>query len=241
MKNTLLTFLISFLSFTSYSQSFELYYGEENVSNGEINIQGTASQDEFKVVINISNLSESDKSIKIKKEEISVVEGTFNSFCLGMCYDPTVYESTVEFILEAGQISGKDDFYVEYFPQNFSGVSTIAYEVFDAENPDDKVTVTVNFNIVPTGIGLHKQLAKLNAYPNPVSGSILNISYTIPNQVVNSKISLYNILGIKVIEMPIYELSSIMEVNISKLPKGVYFYSLEADSKNILTKKVIVR
>ena len=237
------TFLVSFLllSIVATSQSLTFSYNASDVSNSEISINGAANDEEIKVIIYITNTSENDLSVKVKKRILVDLEGSENTFCLLYCFAPNITESPDPITIEAGATTGPEDFYLQFYPNGSSGEAQIVYEAFTADNPDDNVTVTVNFNIVPTGVGLSKQLAKLDAYPNPVVGSRLNICYSIPGSFVNSKIALYNILGVKVTELPISEPSSTIDMNVSNLPKGVYFYSLEVDGRNTITKRVVIR
>lgn len=243
MNLKLYTFLFLFLTLSVFakSQSLTFNYNGSDVSGSEITVSGSASDEEIKVIIYITNTTENDLSVKVKKRILVDLEGSENTFCLLNCFAPNVTESPDPINIEAGTTTGPDDFYVQFYPNGNSGEAQISYEAFLADNPDDKVTVTVIFNIVPTGIGLNRHFAKLNAYPNPVVGSKLNISYSIPGSFVNSKIALYNILGVKVAELPVYEPSSTIDFNVSSLPKGVYFYSLEVDGRNAITKRVVIR
>jgi hypothetical protein len=122
-----------------------------------------------------------------------------------------------------------------------SGNAQISYEVFNVDNVEDKVTVTVNYNITPTGINDEILNVNVKAFPNPTAGSFVNFSILLPSSVSNPKLAIYNLLGVKVLEKEIDSANQNIELDISRFPKGIYLYSVFSENEILITKKLIVR
>lgn len=73
---------------------------------------------------------------------------------------------------------------------------------------------------------------KLNIFPNPTTGKII-----INGGKINS-IEIYNCLGEKAYSSQIN--SDKVEIDLSKQPKGIYFYQVQSDKKILKTGKIIV-
>ncbi len=227
------------VNFSFISYSLMLFYNDIEVSNGEININETTSDDEIKVVINIKNNSEETINVKVRKNVRDDIEGAENTFCLGSCFDPTVTESPTSLTIEAGETTGSDDFYVLFLPHGNTGEAQIIFDVYNEEFTDDMVTVTVNFTITPTSINILKKEVSISAFPNPAFGTSLFINYNLP-QLEKVFISIYNILGVQIFNESIINTSGKIEVDINSLPKGIYLYSLESNGRKLITKKLII-
>jgi hypothetical protein len=242
MKRLLFTLviIISANLFYAHAQNLTLSRNDVDVSNDVVNIEGTPN-DEIKVVFNITNTSALDINIKIKKRVNEDIEGSDNTFCLTSCFNPDVTESPDPYTIAAGETTNNDVFYVQFYPNGISGNAQISYEVFNVDNNEEKVTVTVNYIITPTGVVVNELSSNIKAYPNPVTGSRINFNFSIQPSVSNPRLKVFNLLGVKVFEVELSYLNSDIEVDISKLSKGIYLYTLEGNSKNLITKKLIVR
>lgn len=228
-----------FTTATLSAQNLKLFHEDVEVSNGEINIAELTSDGEVKVIINIQNTSSDAIDIKVKKNVREDIEGAENTFCLGSCFDPSVIESPVTYTIGAGETTDADDFYVLFLPHGNVGEALIVYDVFNANNPEDRVNVTVHFTITPTGIGLTENDVVLNLYPNPASGNSLTVEYSLPN-VDNTELVIYNMLGERLIVQPVLQPTGILGVDISKLTKGIYIVSFEQSGLSLVTRKYII-
>lgn len=223
------------------AQSLTLSHNGEEVSNTEINVDESVSVNDIKVIFNITNTSEFAIDVKAKKNVRTDIEGSYNTFCFGSCFPPHTVESPDPYTINAGETTGDEVFYVQFYPEVNTGVAQIVYEVFNVDNPDDNVSVTINFTILPTGIGLNKKDVGLRAYPNPTAGELVYVDYSLSKGVSNASFSLYNMLGVKVYEMAIENSSGKIEISTNSFPKGVYLYSIEASGTRLATKRLIVR
>lgn len=86
-----------------------------------------------------------------------------------------------------------------------------------------------------------KQLPSINAYPNPSRG-ITKLSLNLPGGQENYKIRISNTIG-KVLS--VHELIPAekmeVELNMTGLPSGIYFYSLLVNDKTVETKRLVLQ
>jgi hypothetical protein len=94
--------------------------------------------------------------------------------------------------------------------------------------------IEVSFNSTPTSFELSQN------YPNPFNPSTV-IKYAI-NKQANVNLSIYNVLGQKVIELVnSFQNAGTYEVNFnaSSLSSGIYIYSL-SNGSNLISKKMLL-
>jgi hypothetical protein len=84
------------------------------------------------------------------------------------------------------------------------------------------------------------QIVVSNVYPNPAD-DVISFDYTIYDLQVHAKIAVRNVLGVIVGEYDLSAHGSRIEIDASQLPAGVYFYTLSVNSKNVATKKFLIR
>jgi hypothetical protein len=228
------TFLILLIpSLFAFSQnSLRLYYNNDLLANDDsIYFFMDSSQYTAQYVqLAVENISNNNLNVKVKKTEISVVPGTENSFCWGMCYDASVLVSTQYITIPAHSINS-DGFYGEYYPKGHLGTSIIRYTFFDMNNTTDSASMIAVYIATPVGI---EELAENNnilLYPNPTSG-IANLNLDLGK---NFTIEIFNSLGAKVLQENIISNS----IDLSLLPEGIYYYRIK-ENNQIKTNNVLV-
>lgn len=239
MKKILLSLLFAFMAYTVVSQNYTVNFNGENVSNSEFNVNGISSTEYIKVVLNITNNSSAPINIKVRRNVRNNIEGSINLFCLGNCYDPSVSESPVHLTVLAGATTGENDFYVQFFPEGNTGTAKIKYDVFNADNPEEVVSVTVNFVITTTGINSLYSNASLSVSGLLNQQGMLRVGYSLPSA-KNGKIFITNILGVRVAEIILNDRFGNIELPVASLPKGIYICSLQTDGKVLTAKKFVV-
>lgn len=178
MKKLLLLFLFLFLvASTIQSQSFSLSSLDGPIpSNGEYGILEPPSADEVHAYIFVTNNSSTDKAILVKRDDVYLLPDAISSFCWnGSCYPPFVYEASDPLPVASGATTTSNDFYGLYSPEGQKGTSKVRFTFFDADNPDDSVSVLVRYIIgfVGTGDLLASQQATISKpYPNPASSVV---------------------------------------------------------------------
>ncbi len=237
MRKLILLLSITLSLGTANAQSISLSVDEVNLTNGSIAVTGSPTDEYVKVVINVTNNSTNIFPAMIKKTEIQSVVGIFNTFCIGGCYDPEVTESTSPFNIAPSATTGKDDIYVEVYPDGKIGTVKILYEIFNNNNADDKATIEITYNIGETSISTLTTSSSLNINSN---SSNTTVTYSLPKQSANSKMVVTNILGMRQFELPINEQTGRIEMPTGNLPRGIYICSLQTEGRTVVAKKFVV-
>ncbi len=177
-KIAILASLYMFLGFGGFAQSLSLIHGEEIVSNDTVYISGTFSDDLIELHVKVQNLTDKEIEVKVRKSEVSLVDGSVNTFCWGgSCFMPSVYTSPVSTKISA---NGTDlnSFAGDYYPEGIQGTSIITYTFFNVHNEEDSVMVTAFYQAGASGIeDFTLQKEKLRIYPNPVVDQV-NIEFS---------------------------------------------------------------
>jgi hypothetical protein len=190
------------------------------------------------VYLNVTNNSEQELNLYVRRIINSSVNSSTNSFCFGICYPVTTDTSNAVAVAPGNSTSFSSD----YSPNLGSGLTSITYEFYDNRTTGTPITaqVTINFRVSPVGITHESKAFNISAaFPNPSSAST-SFEYNIP--VGNSgKIILRNLIGSIVSEVVLEKPAGRAALNTNDLPEGVYFYSFIVESKAVLTKKLVVR
>lgn len=243
MKRTLLILSAVFVLYSLSAQSI-LITDENNspVSNDQVVVlHEEPGHSDILSHFDVKNNTSSSMDIMCKKKEVSLINGSTNSFCWAQCYPPFTYVSPTPITLGAGQ-SDTNSFLGEYYPNGNSGISTIAYTFFDGNNTNDSVRVIVEyaFNVV----GLEELFARGDysfsaAYPNPASAST-SFDYELPAG-GKAYVSIMNLLGSEVKQLELSGLKGKATLNTSDLNEGVYFYTLYIGGQGLSTHKLVVK
>lgn len=78
------------------------------------------------------------------------------------------------------------------------------------------------------------------AYPNPAE-SFIELKYAISDPDVRVKVVFHNLLGVRVSEHTLKTGDSILTLSTEKFIPGVYFYTVNVNDQNVVTKKLIVK
>ena len=243
-KAYLLFFALMAVPVLLLSQEVLLLDAEGNdITNGNIEVSGSHEAAVLKAEIFMHNDTDGDLQIWVRRHEDDLVNNTYNSFCWdGYCFSPAVSESPDPIVLGAGQTSGPEDFYAEYFPEGNSGTSIITYEFYHRQNAFEPITVTVHFVAEESTSVIGPNTANWSfglPSPNPASGFTW-ISYSLPRDVVSARLVLRSMTGAVVMEIPLVAAQDQVMVDTSQLRNGIYLYSLEVDARLISTKKLVV-
>jgi hypothetical protein len=238
MRYFLLFISINLLLGVANAQNINLLVNEVDLTNGALTVSGSPSDEYIKVVINVSNNSTNIFPAMMKKTVIQPVAGILNTFCIGGCYDPNVTVSTSPFNINPGATTGREDIYVEVYPEGNTGSVIILYEIFNNTNSDDKATIEITFNIGVTSTPTLTNKSILNISVNPYN--FLSVNYSLSKPSSKSKIVITNILGVRQLEVPIYEQTGRIELSMGNLPRGTYICSLQSDGRNVVAKKFVV-
>lgn len=248
MKKILLSIIISlFTVFSVFSQSTLRLFDESNnpIANGSnLSVYGdTASATILSKSIWVKNVNSSMLSVKVRKTCVSSVTGTKNTFCWVTCYN---YVACIQAPFETDTIHIRKDstcknFVGECKPLGKTGVTSVKYTFFDANNSQDSVYIIINYYAGNAGINQNEldNIVFSNAFPNPAS-SYISLRVSVPVSSKKNMIVIKDMLGGIVKEVKIVDSEDLIKINVGDLSEGIYFYSLLIDDKIFKTKKLII-
>jgi len=240
MKKTVLLVILALTScFYSYSQSLTLSDSLGPIANNANVTRQGHTDNEIVAFMFVRNTTNAPIDVLVKKVEISLVSGTVNTFCWGLCYPPTVYISSDKVTINA-LTTDSIDFSGHYDPAGFKGQTIIRYVFFNRANVSDSVCVNVTYDALE--VGIHNQTAKnilSGAFPNPANNTV-NFNYSLNYDNVSSVI-IRNLVGTAVKQSSLTGTEGRISLFTGDLPEGIYFYSLDVDGKAVTTRKLIVR
>lgn len=242
MKKLALFLFASIVTMTAFSQSIKLYFNGEPCGD-TLNYTVGRMYDDNTVVIGVMNNTNDSLFITVEKEVISELDGAYNTFCLGACYDPSITVSPRTLNLAAGQTSVNEDLHFVYNPMGALGTTTVKYKFYDERLNEAPTQIIVNYITEDVGIANHVvNVNKFNAYPNPATSQV-TVQYELANRMAgdNAHIIITSLVGNKVCSQPINSSNGKATIDLSNLVAGIYFYSLEVNGQIISTKKLIVK
>lgn len=222
---------LSFISIEAMSQSFEL-------SDNEVNIRGKIGE-RIEVPVSIKNLTDEPLSLVIQRRENNIGNGQASFICWGEdCAENTSLHKKLE-------ARATENHIVASFEAGLAGgLSSVKYIIFNKNNPQDDVELTIQYTIEEPSYNAEIYNSKLinvtDVYPNPVK-DFLFMNYNMLEPDANVKIGIHNVLGSVVKEYQLESFESKARIETSELNSGVYFYSITVDNETVLIKKFVVR
>ncbi len=244
MKKTLTTLLLfSLIYLRGFSQTFVVMdTNNNNYSNAVMDIYLPANSTNTTELL-VKNTSSTTDTFKVVRtlQYIDALDAT--QFCWGgLCYGTTTNTS---FQSLACPTNSTINFVGGGFHAVFNSgpaciIRLVHYKFYNIHNASDSTGITLRY-ICSTGI---KEESKVEGnlssiYPNPVSSSSI-INYTLDVTAKHAKITVSDILGKEVKQIPLNEKQGNVQINSNEFEAGVYFYSLKVDDKIITTKKLII-
>jgi hypothetical protein len=243
MKKTLLFLLVSILMLPFVSAQ-SLVVKEKSgidVSGQTIEQYCVPGHGDGSRALDVYNIGNETKSVKVKKYDISLVDSVYSHFCWLSCYPDFITISPDSIFIDAGSFS--TNFTGDLTYKSVKGTSKIKFVFFDSENETDSTFVIIDFIIGTVGINDLPKLANVemsNAYPNPVMG-VSFIDYKLPQSVAGAYIRINNLLGTTVREIPLDRSQGKVTLDAGNLKDGVYFYSLIVNKSATITRKFVVK
>ena len=239
-KILLIAFVIYFSTLGLFAQSIQVSVGGNNLNNGDtVILFSTDTLVSFIVPATVKNNSTKSISIKVKKTELSIVNGSENYFCWYQCYIPSIFVSPDSILFSPGTTN--TNFSGDYKSHGYRGASYIMYTFFDMHNTNDSIAFVAKY-VAGSGVGIENAQAKAkvsNIYPNPARNTI-SLNYDL-NGAQYAQFEIYNILGSLVKTIEIEETSGLLNIDVTDLNNGVYFYSFIVNDKVITSKKLVIQ
>ena len=144
MKKIALTILLALFATASFSQSIKLFYEADEVGD-TLNVFIERINDESTIWLSVMNNTSDSLYITVAKEVLSELPDSYNTFCLGSCFDPSVMVSPFTLNLAAGESSTNDQFHFVYYPANQYGTTSVKYRFYDERINEIPREVVVNY------------------------------------------------------------------------------------------------
>lgn len=242
MKKILLLTLLTYFSILgAYAQSLELYTKDGvKLNNGDtiVSVSTDATAD-LVVGMNVTNSGTSTLNVLAKKTELDIVSGSENYFCWVSCYLPNIFVSPSPFTIAVNDTI--KIFSGDYSSNGNVGTSYIRYTFFSQKNVNDSIAFIVKF-IAGSGVGIDDAKPSVeisNLFPNPATNKV-SVKYDLKGA-NNAQLEIRNVLGSLVKKVSINESNGLLNVDVSDLTNGVYFYSFIVNNEIIKSKKLIIQ
>lgn len=242
MKRTLLLIAFGIIAgFALQAQSFVIKDKEGTVVTGQTIDFLCAPEVGFgSINLDVFNVSDRDKSVKVRRYDGQLVESSEITMCWASCYPANVIETPEPVVIQPGSFTPNFTGDIAY--GSIQGVSSAVFVFFDQDNQTDSSFVTVNFIIGTLGVNDKPVVAATvsNAYPNPAVNAV-NFDYKLPSATQKASIRISNLLGTTVQEIALQKSEGKARIDVSNLNNGVYFYSLMINNSATTTRKFIVK
>ena len=193
--------------------------------------------------LDLSNVTDNDVPMMVYKNDLDLVAGASTSLCInGTCYPPSTTElGPIEIPAHStlSHATSADAFHLGY-KTIAEGTSYVMFTFSNYNNSDDCTSVVFKLVYDPTSIETTPVASKLRAYPNPASDNVtIEYAYTGNSNAVNLVIK--NLVGATLYTKKLDVNGNKVKVDISEYSSGIYFYSIEADGRPLVTKKLLVK
>ncbi len=231
----LYTILFAFLFFIpATAQTFRV--------DSESKVYGSIGT-ELKHTISIKNITGRPVQLHIERIDSQIGSGQSTYFCWGAdCLKENEKLFLGALTIDAGMTSNRLGSVLKTGLVETS--STVRYLIYDIKNPADSIIHEISYSITdPTTRAFllnNKDIKISNLYPNPVNNYAI-FDYSFNNRNSKAKIILHNVLGGIVGEFDLTPFENKLKITTSELNPGVYFYTLQLDNDNLITKKMVIR
>lgn len=238
-KSILLITILGITIGTLFSQSYTLYYNDYIVDD-TVHVYGDPSSSELSFELSVINNTDLGSNIKVVRNELSLFDTATSYFNWVQTYDIETDSSSEYYYVPAGGSSPQGMFVGYYLPNSTFGSSLVEYTFYNMDNEEEGVSVLVEFNTTTDDIHENYVADISNIYPNPAEDYI-SLDYSLSGEVINADIKIFNLYGSVVIEQQLEIGIGRLNMDITGLISGLYFYSVIINGKARTTQKLIVR
>ncbi len=240
-----LLFALVIAASCAFAQSLTVAYEGAPVNNGDT-LEVIVSQLNTTVdyYLDLSNVTDNDVSMVVYKNDLDMAAGASASLCIGgTCFPPSTTESNPMVIAAHSTLShatSADNAFHLGYKTTTGGTSYVMFTFSNYDNSDDCTSVVFKLVYDPTSIETTPVASKLRAYPNPASDNVtIEYAYTGNSNAVNLVIK--NLVGATLYTKKLDVNGNKVKVDVSEYSSGIYFYSIEADGRPLVTKKLLVK
>lgn len=245
MRTAFTLICLTLFASSSFAQDWELL-------NPPVGLQAVdKSVDEEKFYMNIVNRGTDTLQLLAYRTENVLAASADTShltyFCWDLCYGTSGSQSINPITILPGDTLNRpgtiDEQYVMFQPGNIDGYSRTTMRIINADDANDFLDVVFEFSVggatnsITDAALAAKSLS--NPYPNPVRNSF-SVDYELPAGNATGTLRLYNLIGKEVSRQTISTREGTATMEVSAMPRGVYFLHLMADDVAISSRRVIL-
>jgi hypothetical protein len=202
-------------------------------------VEGTVDDFLLQTAFDIKNNTNQTLNIKVRRNQLEIIEGTLNYFCWEQCYAPNTSVSPTSIAVEPG--ASVPNFYADYQPQGIEGSSFIEYCFFDVNDAEIETCVTIEFRVGASLSVVERERITLgNPQPNPAVESTM-IPFVLKEQNQGAALVIYNLLGSEVKRVSVGGMSGNIDLQVADLNAGLYIYSFYNGNKLLGSNRLVVR
>ncbi|MBR4155955.1 MAG: T9SS type A sorting domain-containing protein [Bacteroidales bacterium] len=241
MKKFLLSLVL--LAFAGMASAQTLFFEHEGelAQPGKYSVVGPINDMmELAFEMNVINLGDADLNVVCDRVIKSENVGS-NYFCWGSCMAPHVDSGScitnpgVPALFSAHFMPIDENWEVVYGME-----ITIEYTFYDERNPEEKYVFEVYFKHSGESVVDYNNVEIFsNAYPNPAN-NVVSFNYNMPFDAQSASVAIYNMMGQEVVRQNVNVGGSRLDINVSDLTDGVYFYSLIVNNQTVKTNKLVI-
>lgn len=190
----------------------------------------------------VQNVSALPVEVALKRIDANYTELTdSNAICWGLCFTTNISQSPASFnrTIQPGET---DTAIVHVYPDKdgYTRTGFIDYVLFDYYNPTDSVSFRVHYRVDGRPLAIQEQAKPdVSVYPNPAD-DFLRVQYQVGKGKDNT-FELINLVGATVYQTALSADQTEIQLDLSDIRPGVYFYVLKGDGEVQMCKKLVVR
>lgn len=234
MKNIL---IFSFLAIPFVTLGQTVLNPSLQVTPAEQHLSSDDLWSEMVTEIVVENISSNSIDVKVKRQLISLVQGSENYFCWTQCYDPIISESPDPITMDGGAVNDSS-LSVHYAANGNIGQVSVKYCAFDANNEADSACTIIYFNGTSTAIDEISETPFSEFHPNPTrSTTILN--YNLPSN-KQAEVLFLDMMGNLMKKHQLVGQDGQLKISVSDLKAGLYFANIVVDGQLKEIKRLVV-
>ncbi len=247
MKRTFLSLSLLTLCGAAQAQLAELHdHLTGNVVNGQLlehwGVNDTSSHEvDVHLILNGSV----NKTVNVRRYELSVVANTENYFCWGVCYGPQmagalpVWNAQPQHAIPCQPGVMVTNFHAYHNPYGALGSSTYRYVWYDVANPTDSVWCDIRFQVTAVGVP-ELAVKEFAAFPNPAIGQDVQLRLELNGDAAGAQVVVHNMVGEQVLLVPVRGASARITMPTAQLSPGMYFASLQRNGRAASSIRFVV-
>ncbi|MCT4624800.1 MAG: T9SS type A sorting domain-containing protein [Schleiferiaceae bacterium] len=186
--------------------------------------------------VKVKNNSATAKTFKVRVNPTTGALCSVHYFCWDLCYTPGVLVSTGSLVIQPGQTNDLFKGYIVSSGNGTLGTCSLTYTFFNVDDANDTLQVTIDWESVDNISVGENEPTVAAVFPNPAKDFVK----VRMNNVNEGQFQIVNVIGQTVKTADIYNATSELNIDVTDLESGVYFYSLIVQGQAVETKRLVI-